>query len=252
MTERPEVPPIFLGEIPEEFRDEALRKYGIPQKGRAARFINKILFSSDSDGITNDLFLRSLFALRIAQDAENEALRQARLGMYDDITGLLNRTAFCREATPRLAELDPYETRRRLAPNSALLVNLDGKGQKEVNDTKGHAAGNINLRNIGNTILKVARPSDLVSRNGGDEFAALLFYRNDLVSPQEMKSRVDSNLFVFIKHAADEGEISGGKWVSGNWEPGQTIEELLHATDPIRSNPLLMEYPPQDILPDRR
>ena len=85
----------------------------------------------------------------------------------DALTGLLNRRAL---------ELRLEEARRHsLATNEpcALMV-LDLDRFKEINDTRGHEAGDEVLKDVSKVLLDSLRPSDTVARIGGDEFVVLL------------------------------------------------------------------------------
>lgn len=55
---------------------------------------------------------------------------------------------------------------------SLLMIDIDFF--KKVNDTYGHAEGDIVLRELGKILLKNCRSFDIVSRNGGEEFTVLL------------------------------------------------------------------------------
>src|SRR5437868_4614654 len=52
---------------------------------------------------------------------------------YDEITGLSYGAHFRGKVNDRLQKLDPNE-QRKLVPNNALIVNLDGKDLKKIND----------------------------------------------------------------------------------------------------------------------
>lgn len=85
----------------------------------------------------------------------------------DGLTGLPSRTAFLR------ALGEACTTRREKGGGFAVLfVDLDRF--KAVNDRLGHAAGDAFLGVVGERLAASVRPTDLVARIGGDEFAALL------------------------------------------------------------------------------
>ncbi|MGE0877598.1 MAG: diguanylate cyclase [Acidimicrobiia bacterium] len=94
--------------------------------------------------------------------AEEEALRhQAR---HDSLTGLGNRVLLDEQLQSALG---------RLSGDVALLfVDLDGF--KEVNDSFGHAAGDVVLRAAAERLRAATRPGDTLVRLGGDEFAVLI------------------------------------------------------------------------------
>jgi len=87
----------------------------------------------------------------------------------DEMTGLANRRAF----DQRLDELLSVG-RHQPGIGGFCLVLLDLDGLKEINDKYGHAVGDQLLRGLGLALQSRVRGTDLVSRWGGDEFAALL------------------------------------------------------------------------------
>ena len=95
--------------------------------------------------------------------AEAELERRAT---HDALTGLPNRTLLC----TRIA--DAVDRSRRLPDNVALLF-LDLDRFKLVNDSLGHDAGDEVLRAVADRLRRSVRPTDLVGRFGGDEFAVL-------------------------------------------------------------------------------
>jgi diguanylate cyclase (GGDEF)-like protein len=84
----------------------------------------------------------------------------ARAAEIDPLTGIANRRAFDRAVA---------EARGR-----ATVLVIDTDKFKQINDTRGHAAGDDALRAIACALAAEAREEDLVARLGGDEFGALL------------------------------------------------------------------------------
>jgi diguanylate cyclase (GGDEF)-like protein/PAS domain S-box-containing protein len=96
---------------------------------------------------------------------EQELKRQAST---DFLTGAVNR----RGLMARL-ETEFRRTRRLLASSCAVLA-LDLDHFKHINDTFGHAAGDIVLRHLAGRVQACIRDTDLLARTGGEEFAVLL------------------------------------------------------------------------------
>jgi len=84
----------------------------------------------------------------------------------DTLTGLANRRRF-RVALAR--ELERW--RRYGVPCSLLLLDIDY--MKKINDTHGHPAGDLVLREVASTLAKASRDTDTAARLGGEEFALL-------------------------------------------------------------------------------
>jgi diguanylate cyclase len=85
----------------------------------------------------------------------------------DELTGINNRRAFMElgEQTTRLCQ-------RQRQPLSALLLDVDHF--KQINDTYGHSAGDLVLKQIGSLMAQQFRAADVCGRIGGEEFAVLL------------------------------------------------------------------------------
>jgi diguanylate cyclase (GGDEF)-like protein len=98
--------------------------------------------------------------------AEADA-RVRELASTDEVTGLRNR----RHALERLRD-EVARSHRYGRPLSCILFDVDHF--KRVNDTLGHAAGDVVLQAVGQAVLEECRSMDVVARYGGDEFLILL------------------------------------------------------------------------------
>jgi diguanylate cyclase (GGDEF)-like protein/PAS domain S-box-containing protein len=90
-----------------------------------------------------------------------------KLATTDGLTGLKNHRAF-------QEHLEQEIERARRYNYSLSLALLDVDKFKAYNDTFGHPAGDQVLKQVGATLLKTARKSDLPARYGGEEFAVIL------------------------------------------------------------------------------
>lgn len=94
-------------------------------------------------------------------------LELQRLASTDPLTGTLNRRRFI-----ELANAEIRRAARYGRPLTVALIDLDRF--KTVNDTYGHAIGDLVLRDFVGLCREVLREQDLLCRYGGEEFALLL------------------------------------------------------------------------------
>ncbi len=113
--------------------------------------------------------------------------RLAYLASHDPLTGLANCALF----SDRLS-CNMEDARRRGERLALLCVDLDNF--KDVNDTLGHAAGDVVLQEVSARIESELRPGETVARMGGDEFAVLLRDPADLA---EIRVRAERLIALF-------------------------------------------------------
>ena len=106
-------------------------------------------------------------ALRDIRDRRAAEERIRYLAHHDALTDLPNRRHLEQA-------LDQALRVARRKQNRIAVCCLDLDGFKAVNDTLGHAAGDLLLRQVGARMLDECRESDLVARVGGDEFVVVL------------------------------------------------------------------------------
>ncbi|MFE1602779.1 putative bifunctional diguanylate cyclase/phosphodiesterase [Methylobacterium sp. ID0610] len=128
-----------------------------------------------------------IFGMKQDITAERTLWERTRfLAETDVLTGLANRGLF----QARLAALDAPRPDSRIG--ALLLIDLDGF--KPVNDTYGHAAGDVCLREVADRLRMVCREADLVARIGGDEFAVLLGPSTDPAAGERVAMRIVGTL----------------------------------------------------------
>ncbi len=110
--------------------------------------------------------LEKRVALRTVElEARNKQLDM--IASKDPLTGLYNRRAFNEMLEKEMAEAIRYK--QEIA---CMMIDLDNF--KQVNDVKGHQAGDEVLKQVARIISQEVRQSDITARFGGDEFVVLL------------------------------------------------------------------------------
>jgi diguanylate cyclase (GGDEF)-like protein len=131
-------------------------------------------FDDPVDGGTCvDLQLHDITARRVAES------RLAHIAYHDSLTDVANRACVRRAAVGGRGSLRGWTPRTRFA---VVMIDLDRF--KIVNDSMGHAAGNLLLVEVARRLRECVRPQDLVARLGGDEFGLLL---RDVASMEEAR-----------------------------------------------------------------
>ncbi len=117
----------------------------------------------------------------------------SRLVYYDFLTELPNR----RMLNERLAQALAITIRSNLR-GALLFIDIDNF--KYINDTKGHAAGDLLLIEVGQRLKRTLRAGDTVARVGGDEFVVLLAELNsDLTESSYQAHAISSKILESLR-----------------------------------------------------
>ncbi|WP_231879029.1 GGDEF domain-containing protein [Collimonas arenae] len=116
--------------------------------------------------VANATAVLSLTGILLAH--RDEAARALdRLATFDDLTGVLNRRAWLVQSNVELANSVRYDK-----PLAVLMLDLDYF--KQINDSRGHEAGDRALKFVARALKAAVRTGDIVGRYGGEEFCVLL------------------------------------------------------------------------------
>lgn len=110
-----------------------------------------------------------VLANQVAVSLSNSAAvkRLEEMATTDGLTGCLNKRAFLEELDRKL------RSAARFGKTLSLIVT-DIDHFKSVNDTYGHATGDVVIKELGRILRRVKRETDVVARFGGEEFCVLL------------------------------------------------------------------------------
>lgn len=106
---------------------------------------------------------------------------------YDHLTGVYNRAMFMIQLRHDMKQAD-----RNQKLVSVLFLDLDAF--KAVNDTYGHAIGDLLLQQVAGRLKACVRSSDTVARFGGDEFAIILTNITEAENVREVAEKIRQSL----------------------------------------------------------
>ncbi|WP_265573700.1 putative bifunctional diguanylate cyclase/phosphodiesterase [Venatoribacter cucullus] len=192
-------------------------------------FTNVILILT---GFSVYLLLMDMRRLMGSLREENQRVTEreqmiARLANKDQLTGLTNR---------RYAEqqFDLLLEQSRQQHRSLLLLFLDLDNFKPVNDSLGHAAGDLLLQELSARLQELQQPGEVLCRFGGDEFLWLVLADRKQPVTQQAQQRAQQLLeaatrpfFIMQTHI----DISGSVGIALAPEHGESFAELCRSAD---------------------
>ncbi len=167
-----------------------------------------------------------LFAVRAAAGLEGMANRETidYMSMYDSLTGLPNRRMFTKRLAPIL-----INSRQKSEISAVLFLDLDRF--KNINDSLGHAAGDLLLMAVADRLTRCLRRGDLVARLGGDEFMVLLQGLAQKQDAAKIAAKVLDSLKSPFKILEHELHIALSIGIALSPEHGDDVDTLLKNAD---------------------
>jgi diguanylate cyclase (GGDEF)-like protein len=162
------------------------------------------------DRVRRDLE-RTNWQLKIAHDRTQDALHT------DELTGAFSRYAF----TETFGGASPVER--------GCIVVADLDGLKEVNDTLGHAVGDVAIKAVADGLRALVRHEDRVYRFGGDEFVVVLAFM-PLALARQRFAALDAAINGCVPSGSRIGAVSVS-WGVAEFGPHTKMDEALAVAD---------------------
>jgi diguanylate cyclase (GGDEF)-like protein len=163
-------------------------------------------------------------AIRYAIERHRAERRLAEMARFDQLTGLANRVLFRDYLIKTLARADRHH---QLV--AVMLLDLDRF--KTINDTHGHEAGDLLLKQMAQRLKASVRESDLVARLGGDEFTVVMDGLSDPSVIASFAARLLEVIRQPVRLGRSEVATSASIGISVYPTDVDNIDELLASAD---------------------
>ncbi|QUY41252.1 bifunctional diguanylate cyclase/phosphodiesterase [Acaryochloris marina] len=160
----------------------------------------------------------------IVMERDQAQKRIRELAFIDSLTGLASRAHFYQSLEAAIKRSDRNASRLGL-----LYIDLDNF--KGVNDSLGHDAGDLLLREIGQRLQQVARDIDFVARLSGDEFCILVTDVNDDYAASSVAQRCLEGVSQPIELSARKFTPACSIGIAHYPDDGQDLSTLIKAAD---------------------
>ncbi|MFA6986121.1 MAG: EAL domain-containing protein [Arenimonas sp.] len=164
-----------------------------------------------------------LYSLSDVSDQKFQAARIEQLAFYDSLTGLPNRALFLDRLEQTLVT-----SIRRGGHGAILFLDLDRF--KEINDSQGHAVGDLALAEVARRFQETARKEETLARLGGDEFV-LIAEDADVETAIRIATRLQSALAEPLDLMGHAYSITTSIGIAFYPADAQTSEDLIKRTD---------------------
>lgn len=155
---------------------------------------------------------------------ENSNFHLKDISLHDELTGLYNRRGFF-----ELGKKE-FHIQKELG-GSFILFFMDLDGLKQINDTYGHDAGDLAIKEFGNILVKVFRENDIIARLAGDEFT-IIALDAEKESVKKLLVRMDNIINEFNIKSNTPFKLSASSGYSiYNGEMNTSFENLIEMAD---------------------
>ena len=146
------------------------------------------------------------------------------MALHDVLTELPNRRLFDELGFQALTQ-----AKRKNVTLAVLFVDIDGF--KAVNDSLGHAFGDLLLKMIALRLRQQVRDQDIVARFGGDEFVVLLTDDCHLAGAEKVAAKINAAMSAPFEAENEQVQVSASIGIAIYPEHGITMEKLVVKAD---------------------
>ena len=171
---------------------------------------------------SDELIVRSSNLIKnkkLQEQAKKQQVELTNLAMTDQLTGLYNRHSLFDIGPKYLSDAN-----RHNFSISLLMIDLDHF--KNINDTHGHAVGDIVLKAVGKVLNDNCRTEDFVARFGGEEFVMVLSHCD-----YDFATIKAESIRLAIEESMPHGLVITGSIGAAALEKGDSFESLFEKAD---------------------
>ncbi|MBQ5317837.1 MAG: GGDEF domain-containing protein [Oscillospiraceae bacterium] len=149
-----------------------------------------------------------------------------KLYTHDTLTELYNRRGFYQLAVPKFEKAAADK-------KSAVVISADLDGLKTINDTYGHAEGDIAIKVVGRALENASLNDEVCARFGGDEFAVAAVADNANEFAENFKKRFYEYIDNYNKTSGKPYKISSSIGIAGDYADKTTVDILMKISDDL-------------------
>ena len=146
------------------------------------------VISMDTEKFWYTAYSSFIFHLRFLLDMQRSKKMLVQVYRNDTLTGVLTRNGFY----TTMNQIMQFSEMRELT-----VISLDMCKFKEINDTFGHAEGDVALKKVGEIIRESITNREIAARTGGDEFLIVLFRDNQANRTKEIIASLNEKAEAF-------------------------------------------------------
>lgn len=214
--------PLFFAHLQRVFMDDKLQVCHVRLKHPLAKTAS--LYVKLSSILLNDHSSECLTAIIDVDELKRQETEIRQKAYYDTLTNIPNRHMFMEQLTQALQ--DNQYANARIA---VFFIDLDNF--KQVNDTQGHAAGDMLLQQVSRRIQTLQPPAGISARLAGDEFTLLLPSVDDHQTLIDLAVKLLEAINSPYHIQGQSHTVSASIGIAIAPENGKTADELLTNAD---------------------
>ncbi|WP_428034800.1 two-component system response regulator [Amphritea sp.] len=192
----------------------------ISQDGRVYPIDGSVASVVGPDGIING----AVMVFRDLSETVAISDKMDYLTHYDQLTGLPNRIQLQQRLEDAIALTDASNLK-----TAVILIDLDNF--KYINDSLGHSQGNSLIKQVADRLRRLRGPRSILSRIGGDEFAMVIPYIDDVSQVECMAINIHRQMDAPFKLNVGECSLSVSMGISIAADDATDEEDLMRLAD---------------------